>query len=434
MQEAFLHYVWQYQYFNRQGLKTAGGDDVLVIRPGLLNTHAGPDFADAKVRIGDIDWAGSIEIHIRSSDWKNHHHDIDNAYDSVILHVVWEDDRPVVRADATILPAVELRHRVPVDLVHQYKRLVNSGFRIPCERSLLSVPEVIRNNMLDRAMVERLEEKSGEVRALLKLNNGDWEESAYQLLAKNFGFKVNADPFFQLARNLPYRFLRKHVDRPAQVEAMLFGVAGFLAEKVGSDYHRELRREYQLLRVKYQLHRSELHASQWKFLRLRPANFPSRRLAQFAALIVHQKNISSQIINTQNAEQLRKMLAVPLSTFWDTHYTFRKRARRPVGGFGEFSIDNIVINSIAPYLAAYGKYKDDAQYIERAELLLREANAETNTVIKHWRDAGWMVKNAFDSQALIQLFNSYCIPRQCLNCSIGATLLKPGECFSGSPR
>jgi hypothetical protein len=434
MQEAFLHYVWQYQYFDRQGLKTTGGDDVQVIGPGLLNTHSGPDFSNAKVRIGDMSWAGSVEIHIRSSEWKAHHHDTDQAYDSVILHVVWEDDRPVVRHDGTVLPAVELRNRVPTDLVHQYRRLVNSGHRIPCEQLLPAVPELIRNSMLDRTLVERLEQKSREVDALVKSNNGDWEESAYQLLAKNFGFKVNAEPFFQLARGLPYRLLRKHVDRPVQVEAMLFGVAGFLAESVGTSYHRELRREYRLLRTKYQLHRAELNASQWKFLRLRPANFPSLRLAQFAALIVRQKNISSQILSTRSSEQLRALLVVQPGAFWTTHYSFKKRVNQHIGSMGESSIDNIIINTVAPYLVAYGKYKGETQFIENAESLLRQVGSEENAVTRNWTEAGWKVKNAFDSQALIQLFNSYCIPRQCLNCSIGAALLKPGECFSGSAR
>lgn len=432
MQEAFLHYVWQYQYFDKHDLRTVQGDSLQVIRPGLLNANAGPDFSDAKVKISDMAWAGSVEIHIRSSDWKAHHHQSDRAYDNVILHVVWEDDDPVVREDGTVIPTLEIRGRVSPEMLLQYRKLVSSGFSIPCRQLLPTVPEVVRNSMLDRTLVERLETKAQEIHALLKLNQGDWEETCYQLLARNFGFKVNAEPFLQLARSLPYKFLQKHMDKPLQVEAMLFGVAGFLSEKASFEYYRQLRREYALLKAKYQLQRSELSASQWKFLRLRPANFPSLRLAQFASLIVNRRNIFSQIINTDDLPALREWFTVPLSEFWNTHYSFKKRGQRHVSSIGDASIANIAINTIAPVLVAYGKYKDAEMFIARAEDLLKQVRAEENNITRTWAETGWEVKNAFDSQALIQLFNSYCIPRQCLNCTIGAMLLKPAECSSAS--
>ena len=432
MQEAFLHYIWQYQYFDKRHLKTVQGEDLQVIRPGLLNHHAGPDFSNAKIKLDHMSWAGSVEVHIRSSEWKAHHHDNDDAYDNVILHVVWEDDKPVIHDDGTILPAVELRGRISDDLVLQYKKLLTSGFTIPCMQSLQSVPEVIRHNMLDRTVIERLEAKSRDINELLSANNGDWEETAYQSLARSFGFKVNAEPFMQLAKGLPYKILQKHIDKPLQIEAMLFGVAGFLSGKTGFDYHKQLRREYDLLRTKYQLHKSELNVSQWKFLRLRPANFPSLRLAQFAAVLTQRRNIFSQIIGSTDFGALKDWFTAPQSDFWTTHYTFKKRVNGSVNSMGASSIENIVINTIAPFLVAYGKSRDDDMFVERAGDLLKQLNAESNTITRNWTDAGWGVKNAFDSQALIQLFNSYCIPRQCLNCSIGAALLKPGECLSGS--
>jgi hypothetical protein len=432
MQEAFLHYIWQYQYFDKRHLKTVQGEDLQVILPGFLNQHSGPDFSNAKIRLGEMSWAGSVEVHIRSSDWKTHHHDTDEAYDNVILHVVWEDDKPVIHDDGTVLPTIELRGRISDDLVLQYKKLLTSGFTIPCMQSLSLVPDVIRNNMLDRTVIERLEVKSLDIDELLKANNGDWEETAYQSLARSFGFKVNADPFMQLAKGLPYRIIQKHADKPLQIEAMLFGVAGFLSGKTGFEYHKHLRREYDVLRTKYQLHRSEMNQSQWKFLRLRPANFPSLRLAQFAGVLTQRRNIVSQIIGSTDFAALRDWFTAPQSEFWTTHYTFKKRVNGSVSSMGASSIENIVINTIAPFLVAYGKSKDEYMFVERAEQLLKQLKAESNTITRTWIDAGWPVKNAFDSQALIQLFNSYCIPRQCLNCSIGAALLKPGECFSGS--
>jgi hypothetical protein len=433
MQEAFLQYLWQYQYFDKADLKTSRNEALQVIRPGLLNRNAGPDFANARVIIDGISWVGSVEVHIRASEWFAHRHDRDGSYESVVLHVVWENDKPVLHEDGTELPTVELRRRVSPDLVTLYRRLVHSAFNIPCASQLGSVPEIIRNSMLDRVVIERLEVKSGDVKALLDHNNGDWEETAYQLLARNFGFKLNADPFLQVARSLPYKFLLKHVDRPVQVEALLFGVAGFLVERSGSEYHRLLRREYGLLRGKYQLERSELHTSQWKFMRLRPANFPSLRLAQFAALITLRKNLFSNLVETTDVQKLSEWLKVAQSEFWTEHYSFKKRKRETVWSMGKASVENVAVNTIVPLLVAYGRSRDEQSYIDRAENILRQVAAEQNRITRHWADVGWEVKNAFDSQALIQLFNSYCAPRRCLNCSIGAALLKPGECLSSLP-
>jgi hypothetical protein len=433
MQEAFLQYIWQFQYFDKSGLKTVSNEDLQVVHPGILNRNAGPDFSNARIVIDGMSWVGSVEVHIKSSEWFAHHHNRDGSYETVVLHVVWENDRPVSHEDGTVLPAIELRGRVSDEIVSQYRRLVQSGFDIPCAPQLASVPDIVRNSMLDRVMIERLEKKSSEVLALLSNNHGDWEETAYQLLARNFGFKLNAGPFFQLACSLPYKFLRKHIDRPAQVEAMLFGVAGFLAERSGSEYHQLLRREYGLLRGKYQLERSELHASQWKFMRLRPANFPSLRLAQFAALVTLRTNFFSNLIETADLHQLAVWLKVVQSEFWTIHYSFKKRKKEPVWSMGKTTVENIAVNTVVPLLVAYGKSRDEQSFIDRAEDLLRQVGAEQNHITNHWANVGWEVKNAFDSQALIQLFNSYCTPRQCLNCTIGAALLKPGECLSSSP-
>jgi hypothetical protein len=434
MQEAFLHYLWQYQYFDKTDLKTVGNEALQVLHPGFLNRNAGPDFGNARIRINNMSWVGTVEIHIRSSDWIAHRHSFDDSYESVILHVVWEDDKPVIHDDGTVLPTIELRARVSDDLMFRYRRLVDSGFDIPCMSQLHAVPDLVRNNMLDRTVVERLEIKANEVAQFLDHNQGDWEETAYQLLARNFGFKVNADPFFQLARSLPYKFLRKHADHPVQVEAMLFGVAGFLVERSGLEYHRVLRREYGLLRSKYRLERAELNPSQWKFMRLRPANFPSLRLAQFAALVTTRNNMFSNLVATQDLATLAEWLTVSQSEFWRNHYSFKKRKKEPVWSMGKSSVENVAINTVIPLLVAYGKSRDEHSYVERAEALLQQVSAEENRITRIWSGAGWEVKNAFDSQALIQLFNSYCTPRQCLNCSIGAALLKPGECLTSLHR
>lgn len=406
MQELFLHYIWQFQYFDKTDLATTQGEPLQIIRPGIHNTDAGPDFSEAKVRIGLMSWAGNIEIHIASSEWESHRHHLDKAYDSVVLHVVWIDDKPVTLEDGSLLPTLVLKGKIDTQLMTRYRKLMSTSFVIPCARQFARIPSVIRLSMIDRALVERLEEKSQSVLELLEYNNNDWDETTYQLLAKNFGFKVNSQPFFQLAKGVPYRYLGRHADNPKQVEAMLFGQAGFLDENVNESNHRLLRREYKMLASKYNLHETKLNASQWKFLRLRPANFPTVRLRQFCTLICQQKNLFSRIIEIDNHQSAYQL--------------FEK------GTMGASSIDNLIINSVTPILVAYGRRQADTSFLERAQKILEDVSAENNRILRSWTALGMDVKNAFDSQALIQLFNSYCVPRRCLDCAIGASLLKPG--------
>lgn len=406
MQESFLHYIWQFQYFDKQELATTQGETLQVIRPGIHNTNAGPDFSDAKVRIGLMSWAGNVEMHIASSEWEVHRHHLDHAYDSVVLHVVWTDDKPVKLDDGSLLPTLVLKGRIDTQLLTRYRKLMGTSFLIPCARQFGHVPGIVKLSMLDRVLVERLEEKSQSVMELLEYNNNDWDETTYQLLAKNFGFKVNSQPFFQLAKGLPYKTLARHADNPKQVEAMLFGQAGFLDEASGDSRHRMLRREYKVMGAKYTLQTSKLKASQWKFLRLRPANFPTLRLRQFAVLICERKNLFSRIIELDNYRSAYELF--------------------DIAEMGSSSVDNIIINTVAPLLVAYGRRQVDAMFVERAQKILEAIEAEDNRILRSWTALGVDVKNAFDSQALIQLFNSYCVQRRCLDCAIGACLLKPG--------
>ena len=289
MSESFIHYLWQFQYFSKHNLLTTQGEEIVVFHPGFKNTHAGPDFYQSRIKIGDLEWIGSVEIHIHSSSWEAHNHNVDEAYENVVLHVVWSDDKPVKRMDGSLIPTLELKSRVDDVLQLAYKKLVNSPEEIPCATSFGNVSEITKLSMLDRALSERLETKAEAVNQLLLQNNNDWEETVYQVLAKNFGFHVNADPFLQLAQNLPYKIIMKHSDKLIQIEALLFGHAGFLEEAREDEYTSTLKREYDLLSRKYSLGSGRLNKAQWKFLRLRPANFPTIRLAQFANLLfVHR--------------------------------------------------------------------------------------------------------------------------------------------------
>ncbi|HNU42301.1 MAG TPA: DUF2851 family protein, partial [Cyclobacteriaceae bacterium] len=352
MTESFLHYLWQFQYFDKKELTTTTGEQVSIISPGILNTDAGPDFLQVKINIDQIHWAGSVEIHIQSSDWYEHKHQTDAAYENVVLHVVWEENKPVYRADGTRLPTLQLKERVDKSLLKSYNRLVNQADHIPCQRIVPSVSTVIRQAMVDKAAMIRLEEKSKQVLKRLQSNQGDWEETTYQLLASGFGFKINKEPFLQLSTVLPYKLIRKHRSKIEQTEALLFGQAGFLVTKTRDEYLTTLFNEFEFLNKKYNL--KQLQPSQWKFLRLRPANFPTIRLAQFAALLYSCDNIFSTLITTNSYKEIESLFQVQTSLYWKQHYRFGKPATGSVPALGADSRDVILINTVIPLLIAYG--------------------------------------------------------------------------------
>jgi len=425
MNESFLHYIWQFQYFNKRELKCSNGDDITVYNPGFKNTDAGPDFHNAKLKLGVIEWAGSVEIHINSSGWREHKHHDDPAYENVVLHVVWDEDEPIRRRDGTLLPTLELKERVAPSFLLQYKRIVHSRNKIPCANAISAVPDIIRISMLDKALTARLEKKAAAVREVLQKTNGDWEETCYQILCRNFGFKVNTDPFLQLAQSLPYKILMRHGDRLDQMEALIFGQAGFLKETINDPYYLLLKREYHLLMKKYDIGGKQMNKAQWRFLRLRPANFPTIRLAQLASVLYHQKNLFSKIISTTSWKELMPVFSSKPSEYWLHHYQYFKKQEKMIPSLGRMSIENIVINSIVPILVAYGKSRDDQGFVDRAIQLLQETAPEENNILRSWEVLGLNCKTAFDSQALIELHNSFCLRRRCLDCNIGFALLQP---------
>jgi hypothetical protein len=297
MKEDFLQYVWQYQYFDQAELQTAEGERVLVIRPGHRNADAGPDFLGAQLLLNEVKWAGSVEIHLRASDWLRHQHQHDPKYDQVILHVVWENDSPITRTDGSPIPTLALRGRVAVDLLSSYQNLLHSPASLPCAPFIKAVPDLTRKSMQDRALMERLEEKADLVLQQYRSTGQDWEATAYQVLAAAFGFKINQEPFARLSRALPLAVLKRHRQALFQLEALLLGQAGLLpGEKEGDDYTQRLGKEYAYLAHKYELAPNALRASDWNFLRLRPSNFPTVRLAQLAALLATREHLFSSLL------------------------------------------------------------------------------------------------------------------------------------------
>jgi Protein of unknown function (DUF2851) len=423
--ESFLHYLWQFQYFDKRMLQTTTGDEIQIFHPGFRNNDAGPDFFDARIKIGEMEWVGSVEIHIHAAGWMEHQHDQDMAYENVILHVVWNNNKPVKRNDGSWLPTLELKHRVDEELLLNYKRLVHNPEPIPCSSKLNQVSQLLKYSMADKVLIDRLESKARVITVMLQRNQYDWEETFYQLLSRNFGFKVNNEPFQQLAQSIPYKFLLKHGDKFQQVEAMLFGQAGFLDDDHDEPYYAKLKREYRMLSHKYQLSQKKLNKVQWRFLRLRPANFPTVRLAQLTAILFHRKNLFSSILEINSSKDLYVFFSVKLPEYWIRHYQFGKVYKDQKNSLGRESIDNIIINVIAPALVAYGKSKDDQMFVDRAVRILQAIPAESNRIIRQWKMLGMEVKTGFDSQAMVELFNNFCLKRRCLDCNIGTSLVNP---------
>jgi hypothetical protein len=306
--EDLLHYLWKFRLFERNALQTTDGEEIEVFSAGMAHTDGGPDFQNARIRIGATTWAGNVELHVNSADWQRHGHQTDGAYDNVILHVVYKDDRPVVMPDGRKVPTLELCDRIPEALYLRYHHLIFSNQQfIPCEGSIGTVDEMTMRNWLTRVTVERLEKKSATVIEALAVNRGDWEETFYRFLAANFGFKVNALPFELMAKSLPQIILSKHKNYPLQVEALVFGQAGFLEDDFTDEYPRKLKDEYHFLRKKHSLQPVEKHL--WKFLRMRPQNFPTIRLAQFAALVVNSSHLFSKMLELREVADLRKLFS-----------------------------------------------------------------------------------------------------------------------------
>ena len=421
MKEDLLHYVWRMQLFNRHELCTTTGLPIEILHPGFLNTHAGPDFLNAHLRIGNIIWAGNVEMHLKASDWIKHNHQADNAYDNVILHVVLEEDVAIQRSNQQALPCLEMKKRISPKLHVHYQRLLNNEYWIPCETQLSCVKTITKDLWLNRLVVERLEDKSLQIQERLHTNTGDWETTFYQFLSRSIGNKVNAEPMEYLARKLPLNIISKHQNSLFQLEALLFGQAGFLDKSWADDYPQQLNLEYRFLQKKYSL--SSIPVASWKFLRLRPANFPTIRIAQLATLLYQTRNIFSKIIAAENIKELENLFDIKLSNYWWKHYNFDKLSSQKKKALGKRTIHHIIINTVAPFLFTYGKNKGNTAIQDKALNLLELADIEDNKIIRQWSLLGIKAKSAQESQALIQLKNKYCNHKDCLRCAIGNAIL-----------
>ncbi|WP_163716535.1 DUF2851 family protein [Mangrovibacterium lignilyticum] len=420
MNEFFLQFLWKHRLFDSDSLITSSGLPIQVLSPGFQNSDAGPDFFNARLKIGDTTWAGNVEIHLRASDWKKHKHEQDAAYDNVILHVVKEDDELIRNSKGESVECTCLSY--PEELESNYENLLRSNSWIPCAKSIHRVPPITLQIWYHALMVERLEQKTGEIVMRLEQNKNDWNETFYQFLARNFGFKTNSLPFELLAKALPLSVLAKHKNDLFQLEALLFGTSGLLNEElVGDDYFIALRREFSFLYKKYKLKPLEGHL--WKFLRLRPVNFPTVRIAQFAQLIHQSSALFSHLIEMGKLADIKQLFQLEASDYWQTHYKFNKESKKQLKHLGDSSFHNLVINTLVPFLFVYGDYHQKQNLKDLALAYMEQIPAEQNSILTNWGELGISARSAFDSQALIQLKNSYCNAKKCLNCPVGMKLI-----------
>ncbi|MBI2968436.1 MAG: DUF2851 family protein [Bacteroidetes bacterium] len=424
MTEEFLRFVWQYRLFDNRNLTTSDGDPVEIFRPGDSNTDSGPDFSNARIRIGQTTWAGNVEIHVNASDWLKHHHSENPSYKNTILHVVYKNDRKVKRNDAELLPALELKDKFDPNLFHRYTNLVQNKSWIPCERQIRGVDNLIIHQWIDRLSADRLERRTLFITQTLEDTSNNWNESFYRHLARNFGFKVNSEPFQVLARSLPLNLVAKHKDNADHVEALYFGQAGLLEGEFRDDYPNRLKKEYDFLRQKYGLRPIPAGAVQWKFMRLRPFNFPTVRIAQFSNLMMRSSNLFPRILEANDLRELSTLFDITASPYWNNHFIFDTIAPGREKRLGTGAANNILINTAIPFLFVYGKKKQINQLCNKAIDFLSKIPGEENEIIDRWKIAGMPVKNAFCTQALLELKNEYCDKRKCLSCSIGSRIIR----------
>lgn len=424
MKENFLHFVWQYQYFDKKELISDTGESIQIISTGRHNNDAGPDFLNSKIQIGKVTWYGNIEIHINSSDWFIHKHQNDSAYENVILHVVWKNDQPVYRKDGTTIPCIELKDRINTTIFSRYSALiVSKDTNLACAGHMRNIPEVLKTSMLEKALLTRLEKKTQKIQSMQDKNFLDWEETSYKLLLRNFGFKLNAAPFSRLALVLPFKIIKKHKANLLQIESLLFGQAGMLNKEFTDPYCKNLKEEFEFLSHKYSLE-EKVDPSEWKFLRLRPANFPTIRLAQLATVLSNTESLFNQLTENCSLKDLIYLFQKNPSEYWLNHYSLDKKSKQKNKGLGLDSIHNIIINTVVPLLAAAGNAIEKIELKEKALNILESLPPENNRITRMWNTTDLKINNAAEAQGSIELFNSYCSNKLCLNCNIGVAVIK----------
>lgn len=449
-----MHYVWKHRMMPACGLKTTCGQEVEVIDTGLPNTNAGPDFFNAKVKIGGTLWAGNVEIHTQSADWYRHRHDRDAAYNNVVLHITGCADCEVLNAVGRRVPQMVLQ--VPESVAEGYGELMRTETYPPCYRAIQAISRLTATSWLAALQAERLEQKARAIELRAERAGGSWEDACFMTLARNYGFGINGDTFERWASAVPLGAVAHHRDDLFQIEAIFMGQAGLLADDAVPERYRDaacaegyfgrLQAEYRYLAHKFSL--TPIDHKQWRFLRLRPQNFPHIRISQLANLYYERKAALGMLLDCKTTEQLAAALQTRVTPYWETHYTFgattmvktpgemhpngkekcpNGKQNHPNGkekSMSPFSINLLIINTAIPMLFAYGRHIQDESLCRRATDMLETLKPENNHIVRMWRECGLQARNAGESQALIQLKNEYCNKRDCLRCRFGYEYLK----------
>ncbi len=418
--EQLLHYTWKHKIFPLKELQTTLGQSVEILDTGLQNTNAGPDFFNAKIKIDGTLWVGNVEIHSSASDWYKHGHHRDTTYDSVILHVAETIDTPILRSNGQAIPQIQLS--CPEYLKKNYRELCQTDIYPPCYKLIPDIPPFQAHSWMSSLQSERLEQKTKQVNERLKRCNSNWEDAFFITLARNFGFSLNGEAFERWANQIPLRAVDKHRDNLFQIEAIFFGQAGFLEENLKDDYYEKLQKEYLYLAHKFSLQRMDV--SLWRFLRLRPGNFPYIRMAQLAWLYYHSQGLLSQLLEATTIEQAKGILSAGTSEYWETHYRFGEVSPKQSKTLSQASIDLLLINTVCTFLFAYGQHKNNDMLCQRAIQFLETLKPENNYITRMWENCGLKAESAADTQALIQLKKEYCDRKRCLYCRIGYEYLK----------
>tara|TARA_R110002049_G_scaffold20098_1_gene74301 strand:- start:5057 stop:6340 length:1284 start_codon:yes stop_codon:yes gene_type:complete len=423
MREDLLHFIWKYKKIQLKGLQTTKGEAILVESVGTHNTNAGPDFFNAKLKIGNQLWAGNVEIHIKASDWYAHNHEVDENYSNVILHVVWEDDATIFRPDNSEIPTLELKKIISPAILKAYQNLFNTQNKnfINCEKEIGEVDQFLFQNWLDRLFVERLEKKSSFIFNLLEESKNDWEQVLFVVLMKNFGSIINGESFFSIAKGIDYKVFKKICNDQLKTESMLLGAAGLLDDKdILDSYYVRLNEEYSFLKKKFKV--EDETVAKPSFYRLRPTNFPTIRLSQIASLYVKQQTLFGALMRTTSLQEMYKIFNVTASMYWDDHYTFGKVSRKSKKKLTKSFIHLIVINTILPLRFCYAKHlgKDENEIITK---IISSLQKEKNSIVDNFVRLTKSINSAKESQAILQLYTNYCSKNKCLQCAIGSSLL-----------
>ncbi len=422
MHEDLLQYIWSVAKFMKKPLLTTKGAAIKIVNSGYLNRFEGPDFKEAILKIEEQTWAGHVEVHIKSSDWFAHQHQNDENYKNVILHVVYEHNAEIIYHDGSEIPVLALKDYISTTQLETYRMLMYNELNIPCQMLINKVAPLFINEMVDKAMIDRMIDKSEAILELLAINNGNWNATFYLKLAENFGFKANNVAMLNLAKSIDLEILAKNKDSILSIEALLFGQTGFLNNPIKDDYSQTLANEYAFLQKKYLL--NDCKNIDWKFVKTRPANFPTIRIAQFADLIVQSNHLFSKIIEEQSHLQILHFFTCKASEYWSNHFQFGKQRKSKVNiEIGNTSKQLILINTVVPFLFAYSRFTQDMVFQEKAIAILQSLSAEHNRITAKYQQIGFENKSAANSQGILGLSKLYCQNRKCLECTIGAQLI-----------